>query len=375
MAERKKESEIIAGFAMEKKKHILVLNFGSTSSKIALYDGMNLLAVENYAHTVDELLKCKTKSEQIPIRKKALETFLQTYEIEEKDIALIVPRYPLQGKENMGHFMADDAFYAYDRKMLDTRFHIMFVAATVAYEVFGGRIPMAICDVMSYIQVRPEHSMTGIPQITRSNQCHIENTTALAKILAEDIDKPLKDLSFIMAHLGGGVSFSWSLGGIVRYTIFDGEGGFSPQRGGILPSLPLVDMCYSGEYTKEYVISLIKGHGGLSAYLNTTDCIEIEKRIAAGDREAELIYRTMAVRMAASIGEVAAIAKGKADCIVLSGGIAHSKYVTDIIKEHVRYIAPIKIYPGEFEMDFFAGFGLDVLNRKIDLSRRNWSEL
>lgn len=360
---------------MEKKKRILILNFGSTSSKIALYDGMNLVAIENYAHTVDELFKCKTKTDQIPLRKKALETFLQAYGIGEQDIELIVPRYPLHGKENVGHFMADDAFYAYARETLDTRFHIMFVAASVAYEVFGGRVPMAVCDVMSYIQVSPEHSMTGIPQISRSNQCHIENTTAIAKILAEDLEKPLEDLSFIMAHLGGGVSFSWSLGGTVRYTVFDGEGAFSPQRGGILPSLPLVDMCYSGEYTKEEVVSLIKGHGGLSAYLNTTDCIEIEKRIAAGDREAEIIYRTMAVRMAASIGEVATIAKGKADCIVLSGGIAHSKYVTDIIKEHVGYIAPIKIYPGEFEMNFFAGFGVDVLNRKINLTGRNWNEL
>ena len=360
---------------MKEDKRILVLNFGSTSSKIAYFCGEEEVAAKNYDHSVEELKECRTKTQQIPLRRKALEAFLEENQIGESDIDLIVPRYPLEGDENIGHFMADEAFYENACETLDDRFHIMYIAPAVAKEVFGERVPMAVCDVMSYIQVEPELCMTGIPQAKRSNLCHIENTTQISRRLAGELEKPRDELSFAIGHLGGGVSFSWSKGGYVRYCLFDGEGAFSPQRGGIVPSLPLIDLCYSGQYSREEMISLIKGRGGLTAYLGTADCVEVEQRIAGGDEQAKLVYDAMIDSMSACLGDVCAIASGNIDCIVLSGGIANSDYVVSRIKDHVGFIAPVRVYPGEFEMEFFAGFGLDVLNGTINMDGRRWSEL
>ena len=342
-------------------RNILVINIGSTTSKIALFDEGTEVANKTYTHTREELSGLKTMLDQLTLRCTALKHFLDEYNIMQNDIDLIVPRYPMVGIDLPGHLIVDDAFMEWAVNRQDA-FHIMFISPIIAREVLGKDIPMAICDVYSYQEVAPEFVITGIPQIKRTHLGHIENCLAVSRKLANDTGKSPKDLSFIYGHLGGGVSFSWFADGKIRYAIFDGEASFSPERGGALPSLQLIELCYSGSYSKEQAIAWIKGGGGLTAYFSTTDCLEIEKRMKSGDEQAKLVYSAMGVRMAGCIGEVAAMAKGQVDHIVLAGGIANSPYITGIVRDHVGYIAPVKLYPGEFEMEFFAGFGADVLN-------------
>ena len=342
-------------------RNILVLNFGSTTSKIALFDGGTEIANKTYTHTRQELAGLKTMLDQLPLRCAALRQFLDEYHISRDKIDMIVPRYPMVGIDIPGHLLVDDAFMEWALNRKDT-FHIMFITPIVAREVLGDGIPMAICDLYSYQEVAPELEITGIPLIKRPHLGHIENCIAVSRKLASDAAKSPDELSFIYGHLGGGVSFTWFGGGKIRYAVFDGEAGFSPERSGFLPNLPLIDLCYSGKYSKEQATAWIKGNGGLAAHFGTTDCLEIEKRMESGDEQARLVYTAMGIRMAGCIGEAAAIAKGRVDYIVLAGGIANSPYITGIIKERVGFIAPVKVYPGEFETEFFANFGADVLN-------------
>lgn len=339
---------------------ILVLNFGSTTSKISLYKNNREFASECYTHSKQELQGCENMLDQLQIRSAALEKFMEEQGLSRSDIDIVVPRYPIYKSKYPGHVMVNNVFMdmAISRK---DAFHIMFIAPIVARNVLGSEVPMAICDIMSYRDIAPELEITGVPQIRHSHRAHFENCIAVSRKLAEASGKKTDELSFVYGHLGGGVSFSWFNKGKVRFGMFDGEACFSPERGGVLPSLELIDLCYSGEYTKAQAVSLIKGNGGLTAYFNTTDCLEIERRIREGDELARQVYTAMGIRMAGCIGEVSAIAKGGVDQIILAGGIAQSEYITGIIKEHVSYIAPVVLYPGEFEMEFFAGFGLDVL--------------
>lgn len=346
---------------MDKENKILIINLGSTSSKIALYINEEEVATRNYNHEIVELQNCKSIFDQIPLRVEILTKFLSENNLNVGDIDLVVPRYPITFKNKYpGHILVNKEFIDF-AKNDDKAFHIMFISPLVAWEVFGDKTKIALCDFMSYIEAPLENQITGIPSIKRENKCHVENVTAISRKLSIELNKPIEDLSFVVGHLGGGVSFSWFNKGRVRYAMFDGEASFSPERGGVLPGLALVKMCFDNNYSKEQIISMIKGSGGLSAYFNTTDCREIEKRISDGDDFAKLVYTSMGIRMAACIGEVSAVAKGKVDVIVLTGGIANSKLITGIIKEHIGFIAPIKIYPGEFEMEFFANFGLEVI--------------
>lgn len=339
---------------------LLVLNIGSTSSKISLFKNLTEIADATYTHSKQELQGCKTMMDQLPIRAAALRKFMEEYSLSRDDIDMIVPRYPIFKSKYPGHVMANDAFMDMAVNRTDA-FHIMFISPIVAREVLGKNIPMAVCDFMANREIDPVMEITGVPQVLRKNSGHIESCMAVSRKLAKETGKKNDELSFVYGHLGGGVSFQWFNNGKVRYGMFDGEASFSSERGGVLPGLEVVDMCFSGEYSKDELVAMFKGNGGLSAHFDTNDCREIEKRMDAGDEQARLVYTAMGIRMAACIGEVSAIAKGKVDRIALAGGIAKSEYITGIIKEHVSHIAPVVIFPSELEGEFFAGFGLDVL--------------
>jgi len=346
---------------MAQRHNILIVNPGSTSTKIALYDGRREVATKNYTHPREELERCRTHFDQLPMRAAALRDFLAENRLTKDDIDFIVPRYITIPTKRPGHFLVNQQLI--DRIRAETNtFHIMALAPLIPYEVFGLDIPMAVRDSFAYTDIDPLFTYTGIPEIKRSvSGYHTDNTFAVLGKLSDEVGRPLTDMSVIVAHLGGGVSFSWARGGKVRYSMFDGEACFSPERGGVLPALPLIDMCYSGKYTQEQMVKKIKGAGGLVAYFGTNDALEIENRALNGEADVKQVYDAMLTRAAACIGEIAAVAKGKVDYIVLTGGLVRGKYVRDYLEESIGFIAPVKSYPGEFEMESFAGFALDVM--------------
>lgn len=205
--------------------------------------------------------------------------------------------------------------------------------------------------------------ISGLKGIERKSIFHALNQKAVARKYAKSIDRKYEELNLIVAHLGGGVSVgSHEKGRVVDVpNALDGEGPFSPERAGSLPVGDIVNICFSGEYTKEEVKKMLKGNGGIVSYLNTNDAREVEDRIKDGDQYAKLIYYAMAYQVAKEIGASAAVLKGKVDGIIITGGIAYDKVFTSWIEERVSFIGPVTVYPGEDELTALAEGGLRVL--------------
>ena len=165
-----------------------------------------------------------------------------------------------------------------------------------------------------------------------------------------------------MAHLGGGISASVHAHGQIIDSVGDDDGQFSPERSGCVPSLELIRLCYSGEYTKAEMMKKVRGKGGLFALLGTSDCRVIEKRIQDGDRHADLVFQAQAYQIAKTIGLLSIVLKGNCDAIILTGGVARSRMLTDRVKEYVGFIAPVAVLPGENEMEALAFGGLRLLS-------------
>ena len=203
--------------------------------------------------------------------------------------------------------------------------------------------------------------ITGIPDIRRRSFCHVLNSRAMAIRYAREHGVRYESLRLIVAHLGGGISASVHVGGKIVDSMGDDDGQFSPERSGSVPSLELIRLCFSGDYTRSEMEKKVRGKGGMYAHLGTSDCREIEKRIADGDRHADLIFQAQAYQIAKAIGLLSIVLKGKCDAIILTGGLAHSQMLTDRITEYVGFIAPVCVMPGENEMEALAQGGLRLL--------------
>ena len=198
---------------------------------------------------------------------------------------------------------------------------------------------------------------------------HALNQRAIARRYAREQGTCYEDLNLIICHLGGGISIGTHLRGrcIDVNNALDGEGPFSPERAGTLPAGPLIDLCYSGRFTREELKKRISGHAGLAAHLGTTDVPTIVSRIAEGDRHAELVLNAMIYQTAKSIGAAATVLYGQVDAILLTGGIAHSDYVISRLTERVSFLAPVHVYPGEDELEALALNALGALRGELKI--------
>jgi butyrate kinase len=243
--------------------------------------------------------------------------------------------------------------------------HAMNLSAVVAYRLADGRpIPVITYDSCTTDQMEPVYKLSGIPEITRSHMSHVENIRAVAFKTAQQLERPYESLNLVIVHLGGGISGTAHRKGRIIDSMDSNDGAFSPERSGILPSRPLAKLIYSGKLTQEELFRRLEGNGGMTAYLGTSDGREVERRIAAGDERAELVYRAMAAQVAKEIGQLATDLCGDVDAVVLTGGIAHSSLFTGWVEERVRFIAPVLCYPGEYEMEALALGALRVLTGK-----------
>ena len=217
-------------------------------------------------------------------------------------------------------------------------------------------IPAYIYDAITVDELCDEARLSGMPALPRRVIAHVLNMRAQARKVAEKIGIPYGKANIIVTHLGGGITSSLHQAGRMVDVVADDEGPFSPERAGAVPCAPLIDLCYSGQYSFSTMRKMLRGLGGLIAYTGTNSAIEVEAKIADGDQNAALVYRAMAYQVAKSIGELATVVAGKVDVIVLTGGIAHSRLLTGWIVERVRFIAPVEIQAGENELEI-AGAG------------------
>jgi butyrate kinase len=220
-----------------------------------------------------------------------------------------------------------------------------------------------VVDPVSVDEFEPLARYSGHPLISRRALSHSLNLRAAAIWAAEQLGIRIEESQFVVAHLGGGISVAPLKGGrIIDVNDASSDGPFSPERAGGLPLQPLIDLCYSGEYSKSDIRQMVMGKGGLSAYLGTTDAREIEKRISDGDRKAEEIYMAMAYQISKEIAAMASVLFGRVNAVVITGGLARSARLLDAIRERIAFLGPLVVFPGELEMEAMAAGAFRVLS-------------
>lgn len=340
---------------------ILAINPGSTSTKIALYEDDHEVVVKTLEHPVDEIEKYSKVVEQFQMRKDVVISFLEDNGYDISSLDAVVGRGGMLPPVKSGAYKVNDLMV--DRlRNRPIQEHASNLGALISYEIANsiGK-PAYIYDSVKVDELNDVARVSGMPAIHRDSTSHVLNSRAMIMQVAKKYNRKYRDMNFVVAHMGGGVSVNVFERGLMVDVIADDEGPFSPERSGRVPCRKLVDLCFLGEYDKSTIKKMQSGNGGLKGYLGTVDAREVEKMIAEGNEQAKLIYEAMAYQIAKGIGELSTVVKGKVDAIILTGGIAHSKMMTRMIKERVEFIAPVEIMAGENEMESLALGTLRVL--------------
>ena len=345
---------------------ILVINPGSTSTKIAVYHDERPILVQSIRHSMEDLVKFPRIIDQFEFRKDLVLKTLQEDGIP-FEFDAIVGRGGLLKPIPGGVYEVNDA-------MLNDMMHALrphacnlgcIIAAELAVTLPGCRAFIADPGVVDELDELAR--INGSPLMPRITIWHALNQRAIARRYAKERGLRYEDLNLIVCHLGGGISVGAHLKGraIDVPNALDGEGPFSPERAGTLPAGDLIDLCFSGKYTQADLKKQVCGKGGLAAHLGTTDIPAIEQRIREGDAHAELVLNAMIYQVAKSIGGAAVALYGKVEAILLTGGMAHSVYITSRLSERVSFLAPVHIYPGEDELEALALNALGALRGEL----------
>ena len=345
---------------------ILVINPGSTSTKLAVYEDEKPMLLRSISHRPEDLEKFEEVTDEFDFRRQLIIDELKKLNVPFTFSAVI-------GRGGLSKPMAGGV-YEINQKMLDdTRNAIhkhacdlgCLIAHSIAKNIPGCRSFIADPGVVD--ELNDYARICGTPLMHRICIWHALNQRAIARRFANEIGKNYEDLNLIICHLGGGISIAAHDHGrpVDANNALDGEGPFSPERAGSLPAADLVRLCFSGRYTEEELLKRIAGQAGLMALLGTKDMKEIESRIANGDEHAKLILDAMIYHTAKYIVAEAAVLYGKVDAILLTGGIARSEYVIPRLRKRIDFIAPTYCFPGEDEMEALAGNALSVLTGKV----------
>lgn len=347
---------------------ILAINPGSTSTKIAVYEDEKEIFCETIHHTDEELSNYEKVSDQFHFRKDVILSKLAEHNFPTEEMDVVVGRGGMLPPVKAGGYLVNQAM---KERILNGPIisHASNLGALIADAIAKPLgIPAFIYDSVSSDELYEIARVTGIPEVSRQSFCHVLNAKAMCRKVAGINHRTYEDLNFIVAHLGGGISISIHEKGRIVDVITDDGGPFSPERAGSIPLLYIVDMCYSGQYDKHTMLKKLRGYGGMKAHLGTHDCRMIEKMIEEGNEKAKLVYEAQAYQIAKGIGELAPVLSGKIDFIILTGGVAYSKMLTDMISERVSFIAPIVIMPGENEMESLALGAFRIMNKQEEYS-------
>jgi len=338
---------------------ILAINPGSTSTKIALYEDSNEVFKTNIDHLSSDLEKYKSIADQYEFRYAAILDILKSNSFDVKKLDAIVGRGGLLPPVKSGAYRVNELMV--DRlKNRPVVEHASNLGAIIAFTIAKPlNIPAFIYDSVAVDEMEPIAKITGISEIKRSSFAHALNMRAVAIRTAKEMGKELTDLNLITTHLGGGISVCALKKGKMVDIVSDDEGPFSPERSGRIPAKEMMNLCYREE--KSVVSKKLRGKGGLVSLLGTNSALEVEKMIGNGDEHAKLVYSAMAYQIAKGIGEMATVLDGEVDRIIVTGGIAYSKFITSAIEKRVKFIAPVVIVPGENEMEALSQGAIRVL--------------
>ncbi|MCP4703837.1 MAG: butyrate kinase [candidate division Zixibacteria bacterium] len=348
-------------------KVIIVVNPGSTSTKVALFDINNkCLAESAVSHPSDQLAQFDNVADQFDLRLNGIESWLAEQDIDNTEVVAIAgrgaPMRPLEsGIYNINEQMLDDL------KNMRYSNHASNLGSIIAkhlgkkYNVFSIIVdPVTIDDFSDYARV------SGIPEIERKCRSHALNLREVCRREAIRLNKTIDTCNFVGVHMGGGISIAAIKNGkiIEVNDALLGMGPFSPDRAGALPIGSLVKLAYSGKYTEAELIKKLSRESGLLAYLGESDVRKVEERIDNGDEKAKLYYNAMLYQIAKEVGACAVVLKGQIDGIILTGGMAQSRKLTDILSEQISFLGKVILVPGEFEMSALAGGAIRVLNNE-----------
>jgi butyrate kinase len=341
-----------------KKPLILVINPGSTSTKIAIFEKEEKKFVENIKHEAEDLARFSCIPEQHNFRKDVIVNKLKEKNIDIFSIDMVIGRGGLTKPITVGGVYAVNDLMIKHLKEGFNGQHASNLGGLIADSIARkiGLKEAYIADPVVLDEMTELARVAGHPLFYRKSIFHALNQKSIARTYANKIGKKYHELNLIVAHMGGGISVgAHEKGRVIDVNqALDGEGPFTPERSGTLPMNQIVEICYSGKYTKEEVDKMVTGKGGYVAYFGTNDAYEIEKKALAGDEKAILLEEAMAYQIAKYIGESAAVLKGEVEAILLTGGLAYGKPIVEKISKYVSWIAPIFVYPGEDEMSALA---------------------
>lgn len=347
----------------DKKHHILVINPGSTSTKVALFEGEKPLVEQTIRHKSDEFAQCDGLAGQKEIRMQYLFDFLKENNIDPKGLDGVVGRGGLVKPIESGTYVVNEKMI-HDLQSGTASAHPSSLGAIMAAEIASQYgLTAYVVDPVVVDEMEPVAKLSGIPGIERRSVFHALNTKAVAREAAASLNLKYEDGRFVVAHMGGGISVgAHRYGRVIDVSdALNGEGPFSPERCGSVPLKAVIEMCYSGQYSRAEMLSFVNRQGGMLAYLGTNDLVKVEKMIRGGDEFATLVVDSMAYQVSKEIGAMVAVLEGRLHAIVLTGGLAHSTRFCGAIKERVDQIAPVLTLPGEEEMIALARGVLRVL--------------
>jgi butyrate kinase len=341
---------------------ICVINPGSTSTKLAVFRNDEPVCSETIRHSAEQLSSFASLWEQLPFRLGLVKGWLTRSAVAEISAAV--------GIGGLFRPVAGGTYRVTERMLADARAnlqgeHASNLGCALAFEVARAwRVPSFVVDPVSVDEFEPLARYSGHPAIQRKSLSHALNIHAAARNAALDLNADLSRSSFIIAHLGGGISIAPVVNGrIVDVNDAASDGPFSPERTGGLPLQSFISVVLSGRFTEAEMRSFVMGRGGLVAYLGTNSIPEVEKRIAAGDALTREVFQAMAYQIAKEIGAMSAVLSGKIDAVVLTGGMAHSSMLVGWITERIRFLGKVLVFPGEDEMRAMAMGVLRVLNK------------
>lgn len=345
------------------KENILVINPGSTSTKVALFREGESIKQKNLNHPNDELEKFEKITDQYDYRKTIILQWLKEEGIRLDSLVAVVGRGGLLKSIPGGTYKVTDAMIE-DLKIGVQGEHASNLGGIIAKSIADDqKIPSFIVDPVAVDEFEDVARISGMPELPRKSLVHALNINAVARRAAADLGKSIEEVNLVIAHLGGGISIApLKKGKIVDVNNANEQGPFSPERAGGLPAGDIIKMSFSGKYTQAELKKKTVGKAGLVGYLGTNDAREVEKMINQGDKNADFIYDAMAYQIAKEIGGMSTVLKGRVDAIAITGGLAHSKLLSDRIVKRIKFIAPLMIYPGEDEMLALAEGAMRILN-------------
>lgn len=359
---------------------ILAINTGSTSTKIGLFDAGEKLFEQNIAYSVESLARYKSVMDQETMRLESITDFLSSKGIPLESIDIVMARGGLvtpvvTGIYEVNKEMCDmlrsgrDGVHACNLSAI--------IADAIAVEInvlrtekgIGGKCRAFIADPPMADEMIPEAKLGGRPEFPRRTLFHALNSRAMVRRYAKSIGKTAKEVTAVVAHMGGGSSVSVHHNGRVIDTTdsLGGDGPITPERAGTVPAFPIVELCFSGKYTKDEIKKMLVGRGGAVAYFGTNDFKELTRRADEGDRDVMVFLEAYCLSISKYIGYFSTVVSGKVDVIILTGGIAWNRKMTDAIEGRVGFIAPVVVYPGEDELQSLAENGYGILSGEFEI--------